>query len=180
MLLKLGRFLQHTNKANACNAAVAICRLCLIVCVAGWPRPQEQIRKQGLHFLYPHRNANKTHWNTSHEARKTSIEMQTALHILKKTNVIVINKIVIIMKLCPYCKSEINSSASVCPYCHSKINSAITISDIAWLIKAPFAIIAWCCKPSRLKWIIRIVVCLLAALYVLEKCAPTGQIPHIQ
>ena len=114
-----------------------------------------------------------------HESRSTQ-DLHRDADSTKKTNVIVINKIVIIMKLCPYCKSEINSSASVCPYCHSKINSAITISDIAWLIKAPFAIIAWCCKPSRLKWIIRIVLCLLAALYVLEKCAPTGQIPHIQ
>lgn len=159
------------NKASACSAAVAVRRLCLIVCVAGRPRPQEQIRNKAYIFVPTPQCKQPPLKHEPQSAQDLHRDTDSTTHH-KKNEYSCNDKNVIIMKDCPYCKSKINSSASVCPYCHSKIHDALTISDIAWLIKIPFTVIAWCFKPSRLKWIIRIVVCLLAALYILEKCAP--------
>lgn len=86
---------------------------------------------------------------------------------------------------CPLCGTELKGfqhNAIICPYCHGNIGEYYRKEAEGWafLITLPFKIIkwcfkgiVWCCKPKRLKVILRGFVYLLAFLFVLEKCTPS-------
>lgn len=76
--------------------------------------------------------------------------------------------------ICPYCNKNLGSGHFLrCPYCHGDIEKYFEEHpSMLWpILKLPFTIIGWCLSPKRLKWILRALVYLLAALYIAEKCS---------